>query len=102
MKDVASNYCICFLTEMQQSYNSSHTLLQYFSIFHVAGLKFIHKNAELLLSRYTHGKFSRWIAIVLPGMVELARASSLEVVFPESVDRALADLFINRRQILER
>ncbi|XP_039166638.1 S-linalool synthase [Eucalyptus grandis] len=65
------------------------------------GLKFIHKNAELLLSRYTHGKFSRWIAIVLPGMVELARASSLEVVFPESVDRALADLFINRRQILE-
>ncbi|KAL3741894.1 hypothetical protein ACJRO7_017380 [Eucalyptus globulus] len=35
-------------------------------------------------------------------MVELARASSLKVVFPESVDRALADLFINRRQILER
>ncbi|KAK3433152.1 hypothetical protein EUGRSUZ_D00666 [Eucalyptus grandis] len=65
------------------------------------GLKFIHKNAELLLSRYTHGKFSRWIAIVLPGMVELARASSLEVVFPESVDRALEDLFINRRQILK-
>ncbi|KAF8031270.1 hypothetical protein BT93_D0463 [Corymbia citriodora subsp. variegata] len=66
------------------------------------GLKFIHENAELLLSRKKQGKFPRWVAIVLPGMVDLARASGLEVIFPESTEHLIDDLFSNRRQILER
>ncbi|KAL3741885.1 hypothetical protein ACJRO7_017371 [Eucalyptus globulus] len=66
------------------------------------GLKFIHENVELLLPRNKHGKFPRWIAIVFPGMVDLARASGLEVVFPESVERIIADLFSNRQRILKR
>ncbi|KAF8031229.1 hypothetical protein BT93_D0437 [Corymbia citriodora subsp. variegata] len=66
------------------------------------GLKFIHENAQLLLSRKKHGKFPRWVAIVLPGMVDLARASGLEVIFPESTEYLIEDLFSNRQRILER
>ncbi|KAL3741877.1 hypothetical protein ACJRO7_017363 [Eucalyptus globulus] len=66
------------------------------------GLKFIHENAELLLLRNGHGKFPRWIAIILPGMVDLARAVGLEIIFPESTKSAIANLFSNRQRILER
>ncbi|XP_039155725.1 uncharacterized protein LOC120287105 [Eucalyptus grandis] len=65
------------------------------------GLKFIHENAELLLLRNGHGKFPRWIAIILPGIVDLARAVGLEIIFPESTKSAIANLFSNRQQILE-
>ncbi|KAL3741887.1 hypothetical protein ACJRO7_017373 [Eucalyptus globulus] len=66
------------------------------------GLKFIHGNAELLLSRNKRGKFPRWIAIILPGMIDLARAVGLDIIFPESTECAIVDLFRNRQQILER
>ncbi|KAL3741886.1 hypothetical protein ACJRO7_017372 [Eucalyptus globulus] len=66
------------------------------------GLKFIHENAELLLLRNGHGKFPRSIAIILPGMVDLARAVGLEIIFPESTKSAIANLFSNRQRILER
>ncbi|KAI6703821.1 hypothetical protein NL676_012957 [Syzygium grande] len=66
------------------------------------GLKFIHENAELLLSRNKHGKFPRWIAIILPGLVDLAHVVGLEIIFPQSTEHAIADLFSNRQRILER
>ncbi|KAF7847693.1 hypothetical protein BT93_L2717 [Corymbia citriodora subsp. variegata] len=66
------------------------------------GLKFIHENMELLLSRKKQGKFPRWVTIILPGMVDLAHASGLEVIFPESTKHLIEDLFSNRRRILER
>ncbi|XP_039166641.1 S-linalool synthase-like [Eucalyptus grandis] len=66
------------------------------------GLKFIHGNAELLLSRNKRGNSPRWIAIILPGMIDLARAVGLEIIFPESTESAIVDLFRNRQRILER
>ncbi|XP_030467792.2 S-linalool synthase-like [Syzygium oleosum] len=66
------------------------------------GLKFIHENAELLLSRNKPRKFPRWITIIMPGMVDLARDVGLEVIFPESTERAILDLFSSRQRILER
>ncbi|XP_048141678.1 S-linalool synthase-like [Rhodamnia argentea] len=66
------------------------------------GLNFIHENAELLLTRNKDGKFPRRVAIVLPGMVDLARAAGLEIVFPKSTERAIADLFSDRQRVLDR
>ncbi|KAI3439934.1 uncharacterized protein J3R85_004058 [Psidium guajava] len=66
------------------------------------GLNFIHENAELLLTRNKDGKFPRWVAIVLPGMFDLARAAGLEIIFPKSTERAIADLFSDRQRVLER
>ncbi|KAK3433154.1 hypothetical protein EUGRSUZ_D00671 [Eucalyptus grandis] len=66
------------------------------------GLKFIHGNAELLFSRNKRGNSPRWIAIILPGMIDLARAVGLEIIFPESTESAIVDLFRNRQRILER
>ncbi|KAF8031269.1 hypothetical protein BT93_D0462 [Corymbia citriodora subsp. variegata] len=66
------------------------------------GLKFIHENAELLLSRNKYGKFPRRFAIILPGMVDLACASGLEVIFPKSTKHAIVNLFSIRRGIVER
>ncbi|XP_030528950.1 S-linalool synthase-like [Rhodamnia argentea] len=65
------------------------------------GLNFIHENTELFLARNKDEKFPRWVAILLPGMVDLAHAAGLEIEFPESAEPAIADLFSNRRRLLE-
>ncbi|KAF8413939.1 hypothetical protein HHK36_001935 [Tetracentron sinense] len=65
------------------------------------GLAFIHTNAEKLLTEPYDHNFPRWFAIVFPAMVELARRTGLEVVFPDGLDEVMKEIYGERQRILE-
>ncbi|KAA8515303.1 hypothetical protein F0562_018467 [Nyssa sinensis] len=64
------------------------------------GLAFIHANLEILLKEINQN-CPRWFAIVFPGMVELAQASGIKIVFPEELKGVLSNVFFDRQQIHE-
>ncbi|XP_059440431.1 S-linalool synthase-like [Corylus avellana] len=65
------------------------------------GLAFIHANMEKLL-RETNNHVPRWFAIVFPGMVELACAVGVRLVFFPRSNGVVLELFNTRQQILEK
>ncbi|XP_044495339.1 (E,E)-geranyllinalool synthase-like [Mangifera indica] len=64
------------------------------------GLGFVYANLEELLGE-NYGGRPRWLAIIVPAMVELASTVGLEIVFPDTMKGAVADIFNRRQQILE-
>nr|DAD22990.1 TPA_asm: hypothetical protein HUJ06_024453 [Nelumbo nucifera] len=64
------------------------------------GMTFIHANGEKLITEL-RDHYPRWFAIIFPAMVELARATQLEVIFDDGLERVVEDVFSERQRILE-
>ncbi|KAI4296669.1 hypothetical protein L6164_036610 [Bauhinia variegata] len=65
------------------------------------GLAFIHANAEKLLEE-VNDHCPRWLAIILPAMVELAEKADLEVCFPETVKETVSYMFDCQENIVHK
>ncbi|KAK3028498.1 hypothetical protein RJ639_038566 [Escallonia herrerae] len=63
------------------------------------GLAFVHAKMKMLVDDYQ--QLPRWFAIVFPGMVELARATGLEVVMQDELKGVISSIFKERQRILE-
>lgn len=66
------------------------------------GIAFIEANAEKLITREIHEWCPRWLAIILPAMLELAHANGLEISFPDNLQGAVMDILYRRQEILDR
>ncbi|KAH7568961.1 hypothetical protein JRO89_XS06G0080700 [Xanthoceras sorbifolium] len=64
------------------------------------GLNFLHANVEKILEENC-GRCPRWIAIVFPAMIELARIVGLEILFPDTSHGTMMEIYVQRQQILE-
>ncbi|CAI9783841.1 unnamed protein product [Fraxinus pennsylvanica] len=63
------------------------------------GLAFIHSKVEILL-KINYQNLPRWFFIVFPAMIVLAQAAGLELDFSQGLKEVIADIFFNRKQIL--
>ncbi|KAK3015532.1 hypothetical protein RJ639_006663 [Escallonia herrerae] len=64
------------------------------------GLAFVHAKMKMLVD-VDYQQLPRWFAIVFPGMVELARATGLELVMQDELKGVISSIFKERQRILE-
>ncbi|KAK2969848.1 hypothetical protein RJ640_030157 [Escallonia rubra] len=64
------------------------------------GLAFVHANTKILVDvNYQH--LPRWFVIVFPGMVELARATGLDLFMQDELKGVISSIFKERQRIFE-